>query len=305
MRIGHLVLPLLSAMGAALAVFLVMKGPAAVDRSIQPAGGNSRWRAPDLPFDHFVAGAGIVEAGGGNIAVGTAVGGIVEQVYVDRGQAIEAGSPLFRIDDRDLQAQLPVLRAQAQQAAASLAQARYQLELATRLQAQHMISDEQFRDRRYQVQADEAALAAARAQVGRLRVDIERCIVRAPIAGRVLQLNVRAGEYAQAGATSAPLMVVGDDEHMRVRVDIDEYDAQRIVPDAPAIAVVRDEPKLKATLHFANVEPYVIPRQALTGDVTERVDTRVLQVLYTFDRSALPVYVGQHLDVYIRSSSGG
>lgn len=304
MKIRHLVLPLLSAAGAALAVLVVMQDTTVVSQPAEPAGGGSWLKAPELPFDHFVVGAGIVEAGSGNIAVGTPVGGLVEQVYVTRGQAIDKGTPLFRIDDRDLQARLPVSRAQEQQASADLAHARYLLQLATHLHAQHMISDEQFRDRGFQVQADEAALAAARAEIGRLGVDIARCIVRAPVTGRVLQLNVRPGEYAPAAATAAPLMVVGDDEHLRVRVDIDEYDAQRVVPDAPAIAVVRDEPTMKASLHFANIEPYVIPRQALAGDVTERVDTRVLQVLYTFDRSALPVYVGQHLDVYIRSASG-
>jgi hypothetical protein len=39
----------------------------------------------------------------------------------------------------------------------------------------------------------------------------------------------------------------------------------------------------------------------LTGDSTERVDTRVLQVLYSFNRSALPVYVGQQVDVSIEA----
>ena len=32
---------------------------------------------------------------------------------------------------------------------------------------------------------------------------------------------------------------------------------------------------------------------ALTGDSAERVDTRVLQVLYSFERGPWPVYVGQ------------
>jgi len=47
-------------------------------------------------------------------------------------------------------------------------------------------------------------------------------------------------------------------------------------------------------------EPYVIPKKNLTGDNTERVDTRVLQVIYALERNA-PVYVGQQMDIYIES----
>jgi hypothetical protein len=39
----------------------------------------------------------------------------------------------------------------------------------------------------------------------------------------------------------------------------------------------------------------------LTGDSTERVDTRVLQALYSFDRATLPAYVGQQMDVFIEA----
>lgn len=47
------------------------------------------------------------------------------------------------------------------------------------------------------------------------------------------------------------------------------------------------------------VEPYVVPKVTLTNGVTERVDTRVLQVISALDPRALPVRVGQQLDVFI------
>jgi hypothetical protein len=48
----------------------------------------------------------------------------------------------------------------------------------------------------------------------------------------------------------------------------------------------------------------VIPKKSLTGDSTERVDTRVMQVVYSFFRTALAVYPGQLMDVYIEDRSG-
>ena len=44
------------------------------------------------------------------------------------------------------------------------------------------------------------------------------------------------------------------------------------------------------------------PKKSLTGDSSERVDTRVLQVIYRVEDAALPVYVGQLMDVFIEAS---
>ncbi len=52
-------------------------------------------------------------------------------------------------------------------------------------------------------------------------------------------------------------------------------------------------------MKFEYIEPYVIPKKSLTGESTERVDTRVLQVIYSFHRGNFPVYVGQQMDVFI------
>ena len=56
-------------------------------------------------------------------------------------------------------------------------------------------------------------------------------------------------------------------------------------------------------LRFVRVEPLVIPKKALTGENTERVDTRVLQAIYAIDRADHPIYVGQQLDVFIDSGT--
>ena len=50
-----------------------------------------------------------------------------------------------------------------------------------------------------------------------------------------------------------------------------------------------DTKDIHTPLHFVRFEPYVIPKESLTGDTTERVDTRVLQVIYSFDRGDMPI----------------
>ncbi len=147
----------------------------------------------------------------------------------------------------------------------------------------------------------ETEIEAAQSAVKQVEAEIERRTIRAPVDGMILQVKVRPGEYAQPGPLDTPLMLLGGVEDLHVRVDIDENDAWRIKPEARAEAVVRGNPRLKTTLELVRIEPYVLPKRSLTGESTERVDTRVLQVLYRFRSGALPVYVGQQMDIFIEA----
>lgn len=143
-----------------------------------------------------------------------------------------------------------------------------------------------------------AELAQAERQVERTRTDIARMTITAPIDGVVLQSKVRAGEYAQAGPLPEPLMLLGAAGRLHVRADVDEKDAWRFQPRAPAYASPRGNGAQRFPLTYVRLEPYVVPKKNLTGDSTERVDTRVLQVIYALDTGA-PVYAGQQMDVFI------
>jgi len=84
-----------------------------------------------------------------------------------------------------------------------------------------------------------------------------------------------------------------------IRVDVDEHEAWRVRPETTATAAVRGNTNLKTPLTFVRFEPFVVPKKSLTGDSTERVDTRVLQVIYRVENDALPLFVGQQMDIFI------
>jgi hypothetical protein len=46
----------------------------------------------------------------------------------------------------------------------------------------------------------------------------------------------------------------------------------------------------------------VLPKKTLSGENAERIDTRVLQVIYVFEDPNVPVAPGQLLDVFIESA---
>jgi len=143
-----------------------------------------------------------------------------------------------------------------------------------------------------------AEVSEAQRHVERIQADLDRTTVTAPITGEILQCKVRAGEYAQASQLAQPLILMGATNQLNVRADVDEQDAWRVRKGAAAVASVRGDSSHRYGLHFVRFEPYVIPKKNLTGDSTERVDTRVLQVIFALDKNA-PVYAGQQMDVFI------
>ncbi|HVC97717.1 MAG TPA: HlyD family efflux transporter periplasmic adaptor subunit [Pirellulales bacterium] len=144
----------------------------------------------------------------------------------------------------------------------------------------------------------------AQAQLEQAQTTLDLLQVRAPVTGSVLQINVRPGEFVSASPTQS-LIVMGNVKPLHVRVSIDEEDIPRLKLNAPAQGKLRGDLKQREIpMGFVRIEPYVIPKTSLTGINTERVDTRVMQIIYAIDpEHALvrekKVLVGQLLDVFI------
>jgi HlyD family secretion protein len=144
----------------------------------------------------------------------------------------------------------------------------------------------------------QAAVDQAASQVQETQTELDRLVIRALVDGEVLQVNVRPGEFVGAPPSQA-LVVLGNVSQLHVRVDIDEYDIPRFNTGAPARATLKGNAAESYPLRFVRIEPYVVPKKSLTGDNTERVDTRVLQVIYAIDNGNKRLFVGQQLDVFI------
>ena len=302
-------LPLLAIAGIAFAVFTVINSnrPTPVAPAVtEPA---------SAPFTTFIAGAGIVEAQSHNIAIGTPLPGIVKIVTVDVGDKIKKGNPLFYMDDRETlanlaikQADLARAKAEVEIAKATFNDSKTLSDMAEAVIDRRAISSEELLKRHNAMLITQARLESsialvqqAQANVAETETTLKRLIILAPVDGHVLQINIRAGEFAQAGSLNTPLLVIGNLEQVHVRVDIDENDAWRFNKKSKAVAFLRGNRNFKVNLQLEYVEPFVVPKKSLTGESNERVDTRVLQALYSFDRAQLPIYVGQQMDVFIEA----
>lgn len=152
-----------------------------------------------------------------------------------------------------------------------------------------------------QIDEAQAAVAAAAADIDAANVELDRRVIKSSITGSVLQVNVRPGEFAQAGPLSTPLMILGGAAPLHVRVDVDENEAWRVGAGKDAVAFLRGNSQFQANLKFVRFEPYIVPKKSLTGESTERVDTRVLQIIFAVGNADFPMFVGQQVDVYIEA----
>jgi multidrug resistance efflux pump len=254
-----------------------------------------------------------------------------------------ARARLSRLEHAPRAEDLPPLEAKRRAAKAALEDTRVQLDVIRKVNDPRAVRDEDVRRRAVAVDAAQAQFDAtqaeldlaragswseditvakadvARAEADResarsdvedadagarsIEIDIDRLRVVAPCDARVLRVNVRAGEYAPAARIDEPLVILGVVTPLHVRVDVDEADAWRMRSGARAEAALRGRSTIRAPLTFVRFEPYVLPKKSLTGNPGERTDTRVLQTIYALDPAAMPVFVGQQVDVFIDAAA--
>jgi membrane fusion protein (multidrug efflux system) len=128
--------------------------------------------------------------------------GIVEQQLYVEGTDVAAGTPLFQIDRRDLQARLQQARAALASARAARGQtAGLRSRLSTLVQRK-AVSVQEYESAQASFQQADAALMEAQAAVDRAQRQLDFATVRAPIAGRVGRALVSEGALVSAAAAT-------------------------------------------------------------------------------------------------------
>ncbi len=209
---------------------------------------------------------------------------------------------LLRVSDRGTAAnEQPTLEANLAIARAQLAQ-----EEASLVRVKTGAYPEDLAVAKGEARAAAADAATARAQLhtaeGALReaeIARELLVVRAPIAGTVLKLDAHVGEYKAAGPNATALLRLGDIDTLHVRTDIDELDSWRFDQGGAAIATIRGGSRLQVRLRFVRIVPDVQPKKTLTGENAERIDTRVMQVIYAIENPPAFLQPGMLVDVAV------
>lgn len=306
------ILPAIALIGLAIAVWVILVG--LPDRSTAEPGEQPPKAVGKLASEPRVAGAGVVEPSSEIIDIGSALSGLVTDVRVQPGDRVAKGEVLFTVDARAAQASLAQANAAIGEARAAIAEAsaaqktaRQQLALYREVADPAAVS----RAEVIRAEGEEAAatsrlglararLAAAQSGAAAARTEIERLVIRAPISGEILAVNIRAGEFVatQGGGNSQPFIQMGETNPLYVRVDIDENEVARVALGEPAVISPRGAAELHVNAAFVRAEPLVVPKRSLTNSAAERVDVRVLQLIYALPPSDA-FRVGQQIDAFI------
>jgi HlyD family secretion protein len=123
-----------------------------------------------------------------------------------------------------------------------------------------------------------AKVVASEARRDQARATVERLTVRAPIAGQVLRIKYREGEYYNP-TSSESLVILGDTTKLRVRIDIDERDVSRVSLGARGFAIADAWSGRRFPGKVVEIGRRMGRKNVRTDDPVERIDTKILEVV--------------------------
>src|SRR5205823_8449802 len=162
--------------------------------------------------------------------------GYVSKWYTDIGAKVEAGDLLAEIETPEIDQELNQARAAAQQASANSDLARATLKRWQELVDKKVVSAQEFDERKSALDARQADLAAAQANVARLEKLQGFQKVVAPFAGIVTARNIDNGALVSAGngGQSAALFHVAETDTLRIYVTVPQTNARSVAPGQSA-----------------------------------------------------------------------
>lgn len=176
------------------------------------------------------------------VAIVSQLSGTVLKQHVQEGDAVRVGQVLFSLDGRPAQARIAQTQATLGGARAETAETKKKVERLSPLMQSGYISRQEFDDAKLAYEAANARAGTARAELDAAQLDARYAQIRAPIAGRIGRINVRAGSQIQAGGE--PLTTLLAPGALDVRASI----AQQ---DWPQLAAARAQGKVMADIDYA------------------------------------------------------
>jgi len=272
------------------------------------------FRPASNPYRSGIYANGIIESAqqsGANVNIYPEVSGTVMKILVSEGAQVKNGTPLLMLDDTVQRSTAESSRASVAVAEAALGnvQSQYEkLKVSWNLDPRS-VSRDALDTASNTVHSAKASLELARKQYDAANALLGKYTLTAHSDGTILAINTSVGSYisSQGGYNSytsgyVPVIVMGNpDNSLQVRCYVDEILIQRL-PEPKRINAsmsIRGT-TIKIPLKFVRFQPNVTPKIELSSQRTERVDVRVLPLIFSFEKpESLTLYPGQLVDIYI------
>ena len=156
------------------------------------------------------------------VKVQSKVSGRIVEKYVQGGQYVEAGQPLYKIDSRQYESAVLQANATLAQSEANLSNAQEDLARYQQLLGSDAIAQQKVANQQASVNAYNAAAAANAALLRKAQQDLDDTVVYATISGQLAVDDVAIGTFASAGNTN--LVTIGTSDPVYAQFSISETD---------------------------------------------------------------------------------
>ena len=191
-------------------------------------------------------------AGKDEVKVQSKVSGNVVEKFVEGGQYVEVGQPLYRIDSRQYESAVLAAEATLAQAEATLGNAQTDLYRDQQLLADNAISEQTVTTQEANVNAYQAVADANAAQLRKAQQDLADTVIIAPMSGQLSVDDVAVGTFAAAGSTN--LVTIGSSDPVYAQFSLSETEYLKAVNIQTANNGI--QPHVTITLADGTVYPY-------------------------------------------------
>lgn len=290
-KLSNMILPIIAAGMLIFTITTVTKSKTTPKRAPE-------FQPPSSNFQNQIAGIGIIRPSTNIIRLAPHIPGILSEIYVKENQKIFYGTPLFSIDESQIRAKTKHTEAILKTKQVQLEDLKQHFQRFQNVKDKRAISHDELTRKRFAVAKAEAEVNEVIENLNLLTVELSKMTIRSTINGHVLKINSRVGEYISNDTIP---MIIGDLDKMQITVIIDESEMHKVDKKAHAIAIIRGQENKKFKLKFISVEPYAVPKTHLNNKQNEKIDTRVIELLYEFEKADIKAVPGQQADVFIET----
>lgn len=269
------------------------------------------------PYITGVYATGIVESfqpNGSNINIFPEVSGKVVQIFVHEGEVVKKNDKLLALDDSVQRQVVEKDDAQIRYALENLAsvEAQWQKMHKAYLLNRESVSQEALDNAKYAVKIAQESLNVAKSTDAADKALLDKYMLKSSCDGSILRIACSSGSYVSPSGSYdvytqgylPPVQMGVMTPYLQVRAYVDEI----LVPQLPsgnhleATLFVRGMNNKSIPLEFISIQPLTIPNIELSNQVNQKVDVRVLPIIFKFAKpKEINIFPGQLVDVYIKT----
>lgn len=228
------------------------------------------------------------------------VSGRIAEVFVREGESVETGQPLLELDQTQLRSDINAAELSIQLAELDAVKLQADLKRQEQLRDSNLVTEKDFTDTRADAEKARIEVQIKQAQLDRLKSELAKTTILAPISGTVLDLAARQGMVI-TGASSVSegtiLMEIAELDRLIVESDINEIDVAKLKESMPVTVTFDSMPDLEAEAELA----FIAPSATEQPQSNNQNVARTFQIIAALERLEAGVKPGMSANLSIQA----